>query len=120
MTMSNTKPRVTWDANEAERRRREIDALAKASAIRAMEGKRTAAAPPPRAPGAGVNRVPVTVRELAERLKMERSACRRYVLSLGYRPVKQRTASSGFQEALTLTPEQADEIYARRHAEGYC
>lgn len=62
----------------------------------------------------------VTLRELAERLGMERSSCRRYVLSLGVKPIRQRTAASGYQVALTFTRAQADEVFARRRAEGYC
>lgn len=62
----------------------------------------------------------VTLRELAARLQMDVSACRRYVLKQGYIPVRQRTASSSFQVALTFTAQQADDIYAMRHAEGYC
>lgn len=62
----------------------------------------------------------VTIRELAERIQMDVSACRKYVLGLGYRPMKRRTVSSSYQMALTVTEAQAREIQARRAADGYC
>jgi len=62
----------------------------------------------------------VTIGELADMVKMDKSACRKYVLRCGYKPVKQRTASSSFQYALTLPKSQADEIIRTRKAEGYC
>jgi predicted transcriptional regulator len=62
----------------------------------------------------------VTVKELATRLKMDRSAALKYVKRLGYVPMKRRTASSGYQTASVLTSIQAEEIYRRRKAEGYC
>jgi hypothetical protein len=97
-----------WAEDVANRER--IDALVKQSFIDGMSKSRPSTKRPS---------VVVTVRELADELRMDRSACRRYVLRLGYKPVKQRTASSGFQEALTLTREEADAIVAFRRREGY-
>lgn len=63
---------------------------------------------------------PVTIKELAGRVKMDRSACRQYVLRMGYKPTKQRMADSGFQLALTVTANDARDIQAKRASEGYC
>jgi hypothetical protein len=62
---------------------------------------------------------PISIKRLAEEIGMDRSSCRRYVLSLGIEPVKRRTSDSHFQVALTLTPEQADRVRRTRAAEGY-
>jgi len=61
----------------------------------------------------------VSLKELARTLGMDRSHARRYVLGLGYRPVKQRTADSGNQLALAVTRDQADEIVKRRREQGF-
>jgi len=61
-----------------------------------------------------------TLKELAERIKMDRSAARRYVLRLGVEPKRARTASSGYQEALAFTPDQVRQIVEARTADGYC
>ena len=61
-----------------------------------------------------------TLKELAERIKMDRSAARRYVLRLGVEPKRARTASSGYQEALAFTPHQVRQIVEARTADGYC
>jgi hypothetical protein len=97
---------------ESVRRNRELTDQRVREGFLASTQKKPAATLPPGPP--------VTIRELAQRLKMDVSSCRRYVLSLGYTPIKQRTATSSFQPALTLTPAEADAIYQRRHAEGYC
>ncbi len=113
----NITTQPTWDAAGAEARRHHVDQLAKDASIRQMQkraGTQLAQAMPV------AQRPDVTLRELADRLEMDRSACRRYVLALGYEPAKRRTASSGYQVALVFTAIQADEIYAVRHAEGYC
>lgn len=102
---------MKFDAAQAQRQREETDNAVRQSFLRGA-GQAT--------PAPADGRPVVTVRELAVRLKMDRSACRRYVLALGYAPVKQRTADSGYQMALTLTAQQADEIFAKRSAEGYC
>ena len=67
----------------------------------------------------GMRQDRTTIRELADRLGMDRSACRRYVLNLGHKPVLMRTAESGFQKALTLTLEEAESIVKFRASEGY-
>ncbi|MDH0745767.1 hypothetical protein N5D61_05360 [Pseudomonas sp. GD03842] len=61
-----------------------------------------------------------TIKELAEVIKMDRSAARRYVLRLGIEPKRARTASSGFQTALVFTPEQVRQIVEARTNDGYC
>lgn len=62
----------------------------------------------------------VTVRELAQRIGMDRSACRKYVLRIGYKPALRRTGDSGFQMALCVTATDARAIQALRASEGYC
>ena len=61
-----------------------------------------------------------TLRELAEQIKMDRSAARRYVMRLGFEPKRARTASSGFQSALVFTRDQVSQIVKARTADGYC
>lgn len=61
----------------------------------------------------------ITIKDLAERIGMDRSACRRYVLRLGYKPALMRTAESGFQRALTLAEGEAQAIAKHRASEGY-
>ncbi|MFG0554021.1 hypothetical protein [Pseudomonas asiatica] len=61
-----------------------------------------------------------TMKELAERLKMDRSAARRYVMRLGYEPKRARTASSGFQTALVFDQDQVRQIVEARQKDGYC
>lgn len=113
ITIQITAPaNMKIDTEDLRQRREAVDAAVKQTALRLMDKTPAASAPDARPM--------VTLRELAVRLKMDRSACRRYVLSLGYEPVRQRTADSGFQVALTFTAQQADEIFARRNAEGYC
>lgn len=82
----------------------------------AAQATRTPVAPPI----ASALPLPVTIKELAGRVKMDRSACRQYVLRLGYKPTKQRMADSGFQLALTVTASEARAIQAKRASEGYC
>ncbi|MEC4024571.1 hypothetical protein [Pseudomonas fulva] len=60
-----------------------------------------------------------TMKELAELLKMDRSAARRYVMRLGYEPKRARTASSGFQTALVFDHDQVSQIVEARRADGY-
>jgi hypothetical protein len=62
----------------------------------------------------------VTIRDLAQRVGMDRSACRKYVLRLGYKPIKQRTADSSFQMALCVTEREAHAIQTQRAVDGYC
>lgn len=61
-----------------------------------------------------------TMKELAELLKMDRSAARRYVMRLGYEPKRARTASSGFQTALVFDQDQVRQIVEARQQDGYC
>lgn len=75
-----------------------------------------AAAPAPSTSGPQLT----TMKELAERLKMDRSAARRYVMRLGYEPKRARTASSGFQTALVFDQDQVRQIVEARQADGYC
>ncbi|MCE0933427.1 hypothetical protein [Pseudomonas monteilii] len=60
-----------------------------------------------------------TMKELAELLKMDRSAARRYVMRLGHVPKRARTASSGFQTALVFDHDQVRQIVEARRADGY-
>ncbi|UNM18073.1 hypothetical protein K0P33_21275 [Pseudomonas sp. ArH3a] len=60
-----------------------------------------------------------TLKELADKIKMDRSAARRYVMRLGFEPKRARTASSGFQSALVFTPDQVNQIVKARTADGY-
>ncbi|WP_345956564.1 hypothetical protein Q9323_03090 [Pseudomonas fulva] len=71
------------------------------------------------APGSSTPRL-TTMKELAELLKMDRSAARRYVMRLGYEPKRARTASSGFQTALVFDQDQVRQIVEARQADGYC
>ena len=74
------------------------------------------------AQGASAEKMPsklTTLKELAERLKMDRSAARRYVMRLGFEPKRARTASSGYQSALVFTPDQVSQIVTARTADGY-
>ncbi|MCE1008745.1 hypothetical protein [Pseudomonas monteilii] len=61
-----------------------------------------------------------TLKELAELLKMDRSAARRYVMRMGHVPKRARTASSGFQTALVFDHEQVRQIVEARQKDGYC
>ncbi|MDM9595342.1 hypothetical protein QU617_18810 [Pseudomonas guariconensis] len=61
-----------------------------------------------------------TLKELAELLKMDRSAARRYVMRLGYVPKRARTASSGYQSALVFDQDQVRQIVEARQKDGYC
>jgi hypothetical protein len=109
------RPTIPLDHAAIEANRQNADAIARASFVaQAMKTSKETMQP------SMLIGPPVTIRELAQRLKMDVSACRRYVLALGYTPIKQRTASSGYQQALTLTPAEAEAIFQKRHAEGYC
>lgn len=61
----------------------------------------------------------ISLKQLAAELKMDRSACRRWVLSEGVEPVKKRMPDSHFQLALAVTREQADRLISKRREEGY-
>jgi len=61
----------------------------------------------------------VSLKQIAERLGMDRSAARKYVLKLGIKPHKRRTADSGNQLSLTVTDEQARMIFKLREDQGF-
>jgi hypothetical protein len=61
----------------------------------------------------------ISVRHLAEQLGMDRSHARRYVLKLGFKPQKRRTADSGSQLSLTVTTEEAETILKHRSDQGF-
>jgi len=61
----------------------------------------------------------ISVKELAERLGMDRSHARRYLKKMGVKTQKRRTSDSGNQLCLTVTEEQAEMIVARRRNEGF-
>ncbi|MCX7426105.1 MAG: hypothetical protein NTW96_10870 [Planctomycetia bacterium] len=61
----------------------------------------------------------ISIKHLAERLGMDRSHARRYVLKLGFKPAKRRTRDSGNQLTLTVTSDEADVILEHRRAQGF-
>ena len=61
----------------------------------------------------------VSIKELAETLGMDRSHARRYVLKLGIKPQKRRTADSSNQLTLTVTKNEAETIVKRRLEYGF-
>lgn len=61
----------------------------------------------------------VSIKELAQRLGMDRSHARRYVLRLGYPFHKRRTTDSGNQLTLCLTSDEAAEIERLRADHGF-
>ena len=61
----------------------------------------------------------VSIKELAQRLGMDRSHARRYVLRLGYSFHKRRTAESGSQLTLCVTSAEADAIASQRAEKGF-
>lgn len=61
----------------------------------------------------------VSIKELAQRLGMDRSHARRYVLRLGYSFHKRRTADSGSQLTLCVTGAEADAIASQRAEKGF-
>ena len=61
----------------------------------------------------------VTLKELAERLRMDRSHARRWVESTGFTFLRVRTSESGNQANLAVTASQAEEIVAKRRAAGF-
>jgi hypothetical protein len=64
-----------------------------------------------------VNRV--TLRELAEKMGMDKSHARRYILRQGITPQKHRSAESGNQLVLTVSIEQAEHLLAGRTDKGF-
>lgn len=61
----------------------------------------------------------ISLKQLASELKMDRSACRRWILSEGIEPVKKRMPDSHYQLALAVTREQADRLIVKRREDGY-
>jgi len=61
----------------------------------------------------------ISIKHLAERLGMDRSHARRYVLRLGFKPAKRRTRDSGNQLTLTLTSDEADSVLKHRAEQGF-
>lgn len=61
----------------------------------------------------------VSIKELAQRLGMDRSHARRYVLKLGYSFHKRRTRDSGSQLTLCVSGAEADEIASLRAEKGF-
>jgi hypothetical protein len=61
----------------------------------------------------------VSIKALAERLGMDRSHARRYVLKLGYTFHKRRTPDSGGQLTLCVTSAEADQIASQRADKGF-
>jgi hypothetical protein len=61
----------------------------------------------------------VSIKELAQRLGMDHSHSRRYVLKLGYSFYKRCTPDSGSQLTLCVTGAEADEIASQRAEKGF-
>jgi hypothetical protein len=61
----------------------------------------------------------VSIKDLANRLGMDRSHARRYVMKLGYSFHKRRTPGSGSQLTLCVTSAEADEIASQRSDKGF-
>lgn len=61
----------------------------------------------------------MTLKHLAEKLGMDRSHARRYVLKLGFKPQKRRTVDSGNQLTLTVTSDEAEAILKYREDQGF-
>jgi hypothetical protein len=61
----------------------------------------------------------ISIKHLAEKLGMDRSHARRYVLKLGFKPQKRRTADSGSQLTLTVTQTEAESILKHRQDQGF-
>lgn len=61
----------------------------------------------------------ISIKQLASDLKMDRSSCRRWVLSQGVEPIKKRMPDSHFQVALAVPRDVADRLIAERKEDGY-
>ena len=61
----------------------------------------------------------ISLKELADRLNMDRSHARRYLKRLGVKTQKRRTPHSGNQLCLTVTERQAEQIIEARKNEGF-
>lgn len=60
-----------------------------------------------------------SIKELANRLGMDRSHARRYILKLGYTFHKRRTQDSGGQLTLCVSSDEAEEIASQRADQGF-
>ena len=61
----------------------------------------------------------ISVIQFAKEIGIDRSHARKYILSLGLRPKKRRTAESRNQLTLTLTKEEARFAAQQRHKNGF-
>lgn len=61
----------------------------------------------------------VTLKEIAEVLKLDRSNARKIILNLGFAPMKVRTEESKNQLTLALTAQEAQELYDIREKAGF-
>jgi hypothetical protein len=61
----------------------------------------------------------VSLKDLAQRIGMDRSHARRYVLKLGYSFHKRRTQDAGGQLTLCISRADADEVFTRRAEMGF-
>lgn len=61
----------------------------------------------------------VSLKELAERIGLDRSNTRKYVLKLGIQPHKRRTPDSRHQLTLAVTKDEAERIIGERDAQGF-
>lgn len=61
----------------------------------------------------------VSLKELAGILGLDRSNTRKYVLGLGYKPHKRRTADSRSQLTLTLSRAEAEAVIEKRQEQGF-
>jgi hypothetical protein len=61
----------------------------------------------------------ISIKHLANKLGMDRSHARRYILKLGFNPQKRRTADSGNQLTLTVTDIEAEAILKHRQEKGF-
>ena len=61
----------------------------------------------------------VTLKQLADELKMDRSHLRRYVLQNDFEPFKVRTAESRGQPTLALSPADAESVRDMRTQDGF-
>lgn len=61
----------------------------------------------------------VSIKEISQQLGMDRSNTRKYVLKLGYKFHRRRTADSANQLTLCLTRDEASEVLSRRSEQGF-
>ena len=61
----------------------------------------------------------VTLKDISERLRLDRSNVRRIVLKYGFNPSRIRTEESRHQLTLALTEAEAEEFYLKRKREGF-